>query len=153
MIAHLSFEDVDVEQLIGLCDFNPNSIIIIDRDRDDGKQKLKPNAERIKKEFYNKQRFAWITGGREIENYIHPKVLKKAVRKAHPKSADFIIGSKQFDRMVEFKSDHKFKKTLTAREVVKIYNEKSSYKYDLWDLDKQLNKLINGIKKAGNMTI
>ena len=130
-----------------LSNLNSNSIIIIDSDYKDNEiQKLKPNAKRIQKEFEKKGKFVWITGGREIENYIHPEVLKEAVKVSHPDSADFIIGSSQFGKMV----NKKFLKTKTAKAVVKIYEEKASYKYNLWGLDKKLAKLIDEIKKAGN---
>ena len=151
-IAHLTIDQINPDQLIELCNINPNSVIIIDRDRDDLNQQLKPNAERIKDEFHKNGKFAWITGCREIENYIHPNILEKAVKNAHPKSAKFKIGSKQFDKMVTRVSGHKFEKVKTAQEVVNIYNTEASYKYDLWDLNDQLNRLIDEIKKAGSNT-
>ncbi len=145
LIKHISFDEIDVDQLITLCSLNPNSIIIIDRDRDSEDEELKENAQRVLDNFRESKKLAWVTGGREIENYIHPDVFKDAVRNVHPETSfEFKFG--QYDQMI---NPRKFDKVKVAKEVVKIY-EDGNYEYDLWDLNEMLNKLVTEIEAAGN---
>lgn len=149
LIKHVSFDDLDVEQLIVLSNLNPNSIIVIDRDRDSEGKKLKENAQRVVDNFSENKKFAWVTGGREIENYIHPDVLKKAVQNVHPE-IDFKLKSGQFDKIINpINQNSKFDKVKVAKEVVRIY-QNGSYENNLWDLTEMLNKLVVEIEKAGN---
>jgi len=132
-----------------LSNLNPNSIIVIDRDRDSEGKKLKENAQRVVDNFSENKKFAWVTGGREIENYIHPDVLKKAVQNVHPE-IDFKFKSGQFDKMINpINQNSKFDKVKVAKEVVRIY-QNGSYENNLWDLTEMLNKLVVEIEKAGN---
>ena len=148
LVHHISFENIDIEKLIELCIINTNSIIIIDSDRSDEEEELGTNKRRVEENFEGRGKFTWITGGREIENYIHPDILKEAVKKVHPKTT-FEFGSKQFDRMVE--PVKKLDKVRTAEEVIKIYESKAKkFDYNLWGLDSKLEKLKKEIKEAGN---
>ncbi len=147
LVSHVSFENINVDYLIELCDLNPNSMIIIDRDRDNGTEKLKSNTQKAYDNFQENNKLAWITGGREIENYIHPEVLQKAVKKIHP-DTEFIFKTGQFETMVKPKNKtNKFSKTEVAKEVARIY-ETDLYEYDLWDLDQMLTRLVTEIKKS-----
>jgi len=152
LISHLSFEkDIDIDRLIELCSINPNSIIMIDSDKENEKEEISDNKKRVFNSFKKREKFAWITDGREIENYIHPNILHKAIEKAHPKTIKFEIVSGQYDRMVKITSNHTFKKVKTAEEVVNIYkNMGTTADYSLWRLDVKLNRLVTEIKKAGN---
>jgi|GEM_PF-4896033 len=153
LIKHISFDfdQVDVDQLISLCNLNPNSIIVIDRDRDSGDVELKGNARRVRDIFKDKQKFAWITGGREIENYIHPEVLELATNNVHPE-IEFEFRRGQFDTTINPKNGKsKFNKVKIANEVVRIYEEgNTEYKYDLWGLNEKLDKLVEEIEKANS---
>ena len=60
--------------------------IIIDSDRDRARKWPNPTKRRVQGEFDKGPGFAWITKGREIENYVPPDILQAAVRKAHPKA-------------------------------------------------------------------
>ena len=147
LIKHISFDEIDTDQLITLCNLNPNSMIVIDRDRDSGDEKLKENAQKVLDNFTENQKFAWITGGREIENYINPDVLKVAVKKVHPnKNFEFKLG--RYDQMI---NPRKFNKVEVAKEVVRIYEEGNmDDKFDSWDLNDMLTKLVEKIENAGN---
>lgn len=150
LIKHLSFEkDIDIDALIELSTININSIIMIDSDIKRKGDKIGPNKKLVKKSFKANNRYVWITKGREVENYIDPEILEKAVKNAHPKTIKFKIGSKQYDKMVEIiSSGHQFKKVKTAHEVVKIQRQDKEKKYfKIWDLEKKIEKLIKEIKK------
>jgi len=54
---------------------NQNLAILIDSDREKRRQHLNPTKIRIRNEFDKGPGFAWITSGREIENYIRPEQM------------------------------------------------------------------------------
>lgn len=148
-ISHVSFEDIDLDHLIELCNISSNSIIVIDQDKDNETDELKVNAKIVIRNFQENKKLAWVTGGREVENYIHPKVLKQAVKEAHPNSAIFAINEGQFDRSVSFNSNHNLDKVNTAKKVVGIYQASNDVDpLERWGLEEKLKEVVKRIKQA-----
>ena len=64
------------DQLVNLFRVNPNIVVICDSDRSSGRAALKPRTRRIREEVKRVPgAHIWITGTREIENYIPGTVL------------------------------------------------------------------------------
>ena len=80
--AHLSFEsgeqpsDDAVDELIAAMRINRHAILVMDSDKRTKASKLKPHTERLGKEITDVGGYAWITQGKEIENYIPHPVLQ-----------------------------------------------------------------------------
>ncbi|AGB44305.1 hypothetical protein Mesau_01857 [Mesorhizobium australicum WSM2073] len=82
------------DKLISLLALNRNAALLIDSDRhrgkpaSEGKKARKPRMHlnhtklRLKQEFEALGGYVWITEGREVENYIPPKVLDKLAGEA-----------------------------------------------------------------------
>ena len=69
LLSHLTTEDEN--QLIKILMVNKNSIIVIDSDiKKLGSDYLNSTKERIIEEFEEANLIAWVTKGREIENYL-----------------------------------------------------------------------------------
>jgi energy-coupling factor transporter ATP-binding protein EcfA2 len=83
LIRHLSADEDVIEDFIKLRELNRNFAVVMDSDKEGSRTKLKPSAQRIKDELGHGSGLAWITKGREIENYIDPDVLQKAIRERH----------------------------------------------------------------------
>jgi hypothetical protein len=83
LLSHLTAEDPEVEEFISLRRLNRNISIVIDSDRSTSEQEIRDTKKRIQGEFDNGPGFAWITKGREIENYIAIDVLEKAAKTVH----------------------------------------------------------------------
>lgn len=84
LLSHLTAEDdEDVNEFISLRRLNRHIAILIDSDKDSSRKHLNATKKRIVEEFNEGSGFAWVTKGREIENYIEPGVLEEAVKKAH----------------------------------------------------------------------
>ncbi len=92
LLSHLDFDGTTqwdeeaVTELIDLAKINRNSAIVLDSDKSEESSHLNPTKIRIIEAFTdgdNDKCFAWVTAGREIENYVSPVVFKEAVNAAH----------------------------------------------------------------------
>ncbi len=83
LIRHLSADEDVIEDFIKLRELNRNFAVVMDSDKEGARTNLKPSVQRIKDELGHGSGLAWITQGREIENYIDPDVLQKAIRERH----------------------------------------------------------------------
>jgi len=111
LLSHLSMLSDGDDNLISLISINRNSAILIDSDRNPKpgtkrKPRLNLNStkRRILEEVENVGGFSWVTEGREIENYLSPKLLTSLSGKefTDPVQYEQIINLKAFD---DFKKD------------------------------------------------
>ncbi|MEM8553922.1 MAG: AAA family ATPase [Pseudomonadota bacterium] len=85
LVSHLSVDDEATTNFIHLRDLNGNMAIVLDSDRASPRGKLKPAVARIRDEMERGSGIVWITKGREIENYVQPDMLHRALKEMHPK--------------------------------------------------------------------
>ncbi|MBK5528832.1 AAA family ATPase [Pseudomonas sp. TH06] len=86
LFSHLSAETEPLADLIKLKKLNRHSAIMFDSDKEAPHVKLNPTKERLKKEFSGTTEepgFAWVTEGREIENYLDETQFKKSLKAQH----------------------------------------------------------------------
>ena len=78
LLAHLSAEDpeIDAEDLIRILRVNRNALILIDSDRPKKGAHLNGTKNRLVSEVETLGGMAWVTGGREVENYIPASTLQ-----------------------------------------------------------------------------
>ncbi|MES0826112.1 AAA family ATPase [Ruegeria sp. SCP11] len=84
LLSHLSAEEEDVEGLIDLRALNRHSAVVIDSDLASSAGKIRETKQRVVDEFADAEGLAWVTEGREIENYVDHDVLQSAVQKVRP---------------------------------------------------------------------
>ncbi len=86
LASHLSGEDIDqsIENFISLRRLNRRGVIVIDSDKDKKHARINSTKKRLQVEFNYGPGYAWITDGREIENYLKAECLQKAITKIHP---------------------------------------------------------------------
>ena len=79
--SHLSFSirPEDVDAMIPALKVNRHAIVLIDSDKRCKNTELRKEAERMKREIESEEvgGVAWVTAGREIENYITAAVFQK----------------------------------------------------------------------------
>lgn len=78
LLSHLSAEDEEVGDFIALRELNRNLAILIDSDRTAAGDEINETKARVVREI-GETGFAWVTGGREIENYVPHGTLQAAV--------------------------------------------------------------------------
>ncbi|MHC1765883.1 MAG: AAA family ATPase [Verrucomicrobiia bacterium] len=84
LLSHLSPKDPEVDDFISLRKLNRNMVILMDRDRDTAEEPVNATKARIQKAWGGQPGFAWVTAGREIENYVEPDAMLEAVNSVAP---------------------------------------------------------------------
>ena len=76
LLSHLTGETncKESSELINLFLANRNSILVMDSDKRTEKSHINETKRKIRKEFIESRSIAWITKGREIENYLSQSV-------------------------------------------------------------------------------
>jgi predicted ATP-dependent endonuclease of OLD family len=144
--SHLSAKDVDedIETFISLRRLNRRSVIVIDSDKKTSHARINDTKKRLKEEFNEGPGFAWITSGREIENYIEEGKIREAIKAVHPKTKiKENVEGKYCNLLNVFASD-----TSKSANKVKVANyvvENFEVNFKVLDLNKQLNKLVEFI--------
>lgn len=83
LLSNLSANDPEITEFISLRRLNRQISVIIDSDKVSSDASLNATKKRIRKEFNEGPGHAWVTAGREIENYIDYPTLSAAVKSAH----------------------------------------------------------------------
>ena len=139
LLSHLTANDPEVDDFISLRRLNRHIAILIDSDLSDKSNEINDTKKRVQKEFDNDPGFAWITQGREIENYVHPEILEKAVRAIYGDEAHIKKG--QYDNCLKYNAPDK---KIKNRDKVKVAREVAKLPADLkvLDLEAQIRKLV-----------
>ncbi len=143
LASHLSNRDIDeeVEDFILLRRLNRRGMIVIDSDRSKKGARINATKTRLQAEFDQSPGHAWITDGREIENYIPPVQLTAAINSEIP-YAQVMSSMSKYDNCLKIKgkkgSETQASKIDIARYVTKNYQPD----FSILDLKKQVDKII-----------
>jgi len=102
LIRHLSASDDALAEFIKLRDLNRNMAIVLDSDRDAAASALKPHARRLLDDLGKGAGVAWVTAGREIENYVEGSKLQAALKQQHARIYLDVGKTGQFDHAFYF---------------------------------------------------
>ena len=96
LAAHLSQaqDSSEISDFISLRRLNRRGVMIIDSDRDKPQKPLNATKRRLRDEFDSGPGHAWITQGREIENYLQPSQVTEAIAAVHPKASQVTMTGK-----------------------------------------------------------
>jgi predicted ATPase len=100
LLSHLSADDSEINEFISLRDLNRNLAIVIDSDKKSPQSHINDTKRRVSTEL-DRAGYAWITKGREIENYVTHEKLQHAVRSLYPGYIRPSSGG-QFDHALHF---------------------------------------------------
>jgi predicted ATP-dependent endonuclease of OLD family len=150
LLSHLSAEDPEVTEFISLRRLNRYISIVIDSDRPKRGALINRTKQRVRDEFNKGPGFAWITQGREIENYIQPSTLEAAVKEVH-KSAAKLTKIGQYDNSLHYKTTAG---KLITKDIdkVKIAHVvvKSPADFNVLDLKQRISKLVEFIRESND---
>lgn len=160
LLSHLSADDDDVDEFIELRALNRNLAVMIDSDKKSARTPINATKQRLCDEFAKHGGIAWVTKGREVENYIDPVVLQAAVKAVHSETYDGPVSVGQFAHALEYarKPTKKTRakaaavdpvvtnvdKVKVAREVVKG----GKVTLDVLDLKARITEIVAMIEKA-----
>lgn len=148
LLSHLSANDPEINDFISLRKLNRNVAILIDSDKTGARKPINPTKERVATELG--ESFSWITNGREIENYVPPILMERALSQEYP-NFDRLVGTGRFDHRFAF-IEKNTSRQVTKIDKVKIAKRVTSESADLSELDlgKKIRALILFIKNAGH---
>lgn len=143
-----------VEGFISLRRLNRRGVIVMDSDKKNSSAELNETKKRLQTEFDDGPGFAWITDGREIENYLAPDWIKNAIGKVHPTKTSVSMMT-QWDNTLKVRNGTTGK--IDQANKMKIANEIVSSctpKYERFGLGSRMNRLIEFIKESNpTMTV
>lgn len=154
LLSHLSADDLepnneDLNALIALKRLNRNFAIVIDSDRSSETSSLNNTKLRIKEEIERDGGTAWITAGREIENYIQKDSITAALSSNY-KSYDKRNKLGKFDNILPFKNTNgTLIKDVDKVKIAKLVCS-SPANLDIFDLRAQIESLTEMIKLANS---
>ncbi|WP_426131294.1 ATP-dependent nuclease [Pseudomonas sp. DWP1b1] len=145
LFSHLSALDSDeqerLEDFISIRKLNRHSVIMFDSDKSSAHAKLSLTKQRLREEFDLGPGFAWVTKGREVENYLDETLVEAAVLAVHP-SAKSLESRGQWANLLKYKkASGGDVKEASKVKVAQYYT--SNYVADVkrLDLQKQMERL------------
>jgi len=149
LASHLSGDDLDdmVDDFISLRRLNRRSVIIIDSDRNKPRARINSTKKRLENEFNKGPGFAWITEGREIENYLLREHLEKAISETKP-SAKVNSSFEKFENTLSVITRGGKESQASKVDVAKYITEKTMPELNVFDLSKQVKRLISFIVES-----
>jgi AAA15 family ATPase/GTPase len=157
LISHLTASDDARESFIKLRDLNRNMAIVMDSDRASLDAALKLNVKRLVEEMSEGAGVAWVTAGREIENYIEGNKLQDAMKAVHPSLYKKACSTGQFDNAFHFmrenpKNPARYEK-YTGGDKVAAANLlcKEEANLNMLDLEERIAEIVAMIRKANSL--
>lgn len=150
LLAHLSADDVEVEDFISLRRINQWLAIVIDSDRSKTSDRLNATKKRVRAEFDEGPGFAWVTAGREIENYVPKSLLWKAIWQVEPE-AKLIASDDKFADVMTVLVRGKRKGVDKIKVAHHVTNEEADF--SMLDLASRLRRLQRFIREANGMDV
>jgi AAA ATPase domain len=151
-LSHLSAHDEDLEEFISLRALNQNCAILIDSDRASASDPINDTKTRLCDEFSQGDGIAWVTEGREIENYVDFGQLLTAIQAVHPTS---YIGPETpggfFDKALTYKAKkNNGTEVVVTADKVKVAKQIASAQPNLTilDLEERIGALVAMIRRA-----
>lgn len=145
LLSQVSSDD-DVEEFVALRRLNRNAVVLMDSDKANVHARLNATKRRIRDEFdRGTGGFAWVTKGREIENYVERSVLIDVLASINPKHARD-AGAGLYERAIPRPTDgYRYDKVRVARGVAD-----RPATLDILDLKRQMRKLVEFIETANH---
>ena len=145
LFSHLTALDSDeqerLEDFISIRKLNRHSVIMFDSDKSSAHAKLSLTKQRLREEFDAGPGFAWVTKGREVENYLDETLVEAAVLAVHP-SAKSIESRGQWANLLKY---NKIKggelKEASKVKVAQHYTSCNIADLNCLDLKKQMERL------------
>lgn len=102
LLSHLSAGDEEISEFIQLRDLNRNVAILMDSDKSNTRTPINDTKRRIKREFEDHGGLAWVTKGREVENYVEYHRIQAAVKDIYPNRYRSPLQESQFNHALHY---------------------------------------------------
>jgi len=146
--AHISGNDPDddvVDDFISLRRLNRRGVIVIDSDRAKKGARINQTKSRLKDEFDSGPGYAWITDGREVENYLPTEQIKGALNKVKP-TAKMLSKFGRYDNTLTIKPARGKNTQAPKVAVAKHITNNEQPDFSVLELGKQIDRLVEFIR-------
>ncbi|MBQ4665336.1 AAA family ATPase [Aeromonas hydrophila] len=153
LFSHITALDQETENeaaddLISVRKLNRNTVIIFDSDKDKPRARINATKQRLQEEFDLGPGFAWVTKGREIENYLDFNKVEESVKAVHP-SARCLVSKGEWENLLKYKkSNNAEERTANKVKVARYYVENYPADLNKYDLKDRMNQLVKFINNA-----
>lgn len=162
LVRHLTASDKATNEFIKLRSLNRNMAIIFDSDKDGEDSPLKSNVQKIVDEMEEGQCMAWVTAGREIENYISGLRIQDALKFVHPKLYEKPAKIGRFDNSFYFYTKRKSEDNQDSSSRNSLYKKadkvsvahricEAPVDFSILDLQEKVSELSNKICTANGI--
>lgn len=156
LLSHLSAADDEIEDFIKLRSLNRNTALIMDSDKAHARARVNETKKRLLREFSTHGGVAWITKGREIENYVNHEIIHQSLEDIYSDSYQCPSKVGAYDRVLYFRRKSKSKtngcQTELFRSADKIRVAKSIVEREadlsVLDLRKRIGAIVRLIQQA-----
>lgn len=158
LASHLSGLDEDevinaINDFVSLRKLNRNSVIFLDSDKRSGRASISSTKLRLKDEFDYGPGFAWITSGREVENYLNEEFLDLCIKEVHPSTRQRLEKGK-WGNLLKYEEKRTGKERIANKvKVARKYIENHEADLSNLDLQEQIMRLTEFIVKANGLEI
>ncbi|MGZ8918280.1 MAG: AAA family ATPase [Methylobacter sp.] len=158
LFSHLTAMDQDelqenIDDFVSIRKLNRNSVIMFDSDKSDPKSELIQTKQRLMDEFNSGPGLAWVTQGREIENYLDHNEVEESVIAVHP-SASNILEKSQWSNLLQYKNNKgSSDKTASKVKVARYYIENYQPDFSVLDLNQRIEQLCKFISSSNGNEI
>lgn len=153
LLSHLSGEENEIalDEFISLRKLNKRGVIVIDSDKSVAQSQLNSTKKRLIEEFNKGPGFAWVTAGREIENYFSEDDLKYGIKEAAP-NCTFNSNFEKYDNCLKITGERGKDTQASKTDVAHSITQKFPANFEVFDLKKQINNLAKFIKDSNPAT-
>ncbi|MBU9161492.1 ATP-dependent nuclease [Burkholderia multivorans] len=159
LLSHLSAGDDEINDFISLRSLNRHAALVMDSDRVKAEDDINSTKQRLIQEFSRHGGVAWLTAGREIENYVPHSELQMAVAKVYKASYVKASSGGQFDHALYFRRRKggasgesegvgEFRETNVDKVKVAHVVCSGSVNLDILDLRERVGELVAMIRAA-----
>ena len=142
LASHLTHapDSPEINDFISLRRLNRRGVMIIDSDRDKSHKPVNLTKRRLQREFDSGPGHAWITDGREIENYLNPVQITTAINNIHPK-ANQIFTEGKYSNLLSIQTANN-KITMASKvDIARYITENFTPDFNTLDLRKKIDNL------------
>lgn len=149
LASHLTHEEDthDIDDFISLRKLNRRGVMILDSDRDKKGARINKTKQRLQQEFDKGPGHAWVTEGREIENYLTVAQVQEAIRDVTP-SATALSSFEKFDNFLKIKTRGGKITQISKVDVARHIVMNNTPAFTIYDLKQRITKLVQFIRES-----
>jgi len=151
ILSHLTADELESnDDFISLLSLNRNIVLVLDSDKNGVGAPVNASKKRIIDEVKSTGGYAWLTKGREIENYLVADDLETVVKAVHPLKVKGLEGKGVYDNVLKYLPKGRRTDAGMADKVsvARKYVDTQNINLDILDLRLRINKVIEYISSV-----